>query len=53
MSTATLKIKPIKATPSVSGSFAKEVICEALRKPSEISITRNKNASVLLKKLRG
>ena len=53
MSTATSKMKFIKATPSVSGRFAKEVVYEALRKPSETSVKRNKDASMLLKKLRG
>lgn len=51
--TATLKIKPIKATPSVSGIYAKEVVLEAFAKPSEDSIKRNQDASNLLKKLRG
>lgn len=50
---STIKIKPIKATPSVSGSFAKDIISEAFRKPSESSIKRNVAASALLKKLRG
>ncbi len=47
------KIKPIKATPAVSGKYAKSVISEAMSKPSEKAITRNINASRLLKKVRG
>ncbi len=50
---ATVKIKPIKATPEVSGKYAKEIISEALMQPSQRCIDRNKAASELLKKLRG
>lgn len=48
----TIKVKPIKATPEVSGKYAKEIIAEALLQPSPKCIERNKAASDLLKKLR-
>jgi len=53
MGAVNIKMKPIKATPTVTGQFAEEIIKEAFRKPSESSIKRNVAASALLKKLRG
>lgn len=49
----TIKIKPIKATPAVEGRYAKEIIKEAMRKPSESAVKRNMAASELVRKLRG
>lgn len=50
---ATVTVKPIKATPVVSGKFAKDILKEALSKPSESAIARNKKAQDLVRKLRG
>jgi hypothetical protein len=50
---ATVTVKPIKATPVVTGKFAKDILKEALSKPSESAIARNKKAQDLVRKLRG
>lgn len=51
--TTALKIKPIKATPAVEGKFAKDIIKEALCRPSKSAVKRNIAASELVRKLRG
>ena len=48
-----MDIKPIKETPIVKGKYAKEILQEFLKEPSDAVIKRNKNALELVKKLRG
>ncbi|MNK72494.1 hypothetical protein D3C87_919710 [compost metagenome] len=48
-----MTVKPIDQTVELKGKFARDFLRDVFKKPSASSIERNKNASQLLKKLRG
>lgn len=46
------KVKPIKPTKPVTGQIARQVVREAMSKPSETAMNRNERASKIVASLR-